>query len=233
MSVTESAKTVQVVLFGETRAYDALVTSSNEEKRAYRMRKRREDIDETRSRIVDAAVKLHGSVGPAKTTFSAVAEEAGVQRSTVYRHFADETALFGACTSHWLASHPWPRPQDWAEITDPVARLRQGLRELYRFYDENERMIANSLRDMEVMPPFVGEMMVATLKAIVTALLEPWPGSARDERLVAAIRGAADFRTSRAFVDAGLSHGDAANLVTQMIAGVAEALVSSPASPSS
>lgn len=186
-------------------------------KRAYRMRRRQEDIEETRRRIVEAAVKLHGTVGPAHTTFSAVAEEADVQRSTVYRHFPDETALFGACTSHWLASHPWPRPQDWANTPDPAHRLTQGLRELYRYYDDNAAMIGNSYRDIEVMPPFVGEMMGATIRAIVAALVEPWPQSAGAEVLEAAIRAAVDFRTSRAFIDSGLSPYEAADLMAAMI----------------
>lgn len=194
---------------------------SAEERRAYRMKKRQEDIAETRQRIVDAAVKLHGSVGPAHTTFSAVAEEAGVQRSTVYRHFADETALFGACTSHWLAAHPWPRPQDWEHIADPGERLKRGLRDLYKYFDDNVRMVSNSFRDIEVMPPFVGVMMSATIQAIITGLLEAWPEAQRTPRLVAAVRGAVDFRTSRAYVEAGLSALEAADLVAEMTAGVA------------
>lgn len=185
------------------------------------MRKRQEDIEETRQRIVDAAVKLHGSVGPVHTTFSAVAEEAGVQRSTVYRHFADETALFGACTSHWMAGHPWPRPQDWEHIADPPERLRRGLRDVYTFYDENAAMIGNSLRDLEVMPPFVGEMMGAIIQSLVAALVGGWPEPQRSPRLVAAVRGAIDFRTSRAFVESGLSATEAADLVAEMVAGLA------------
>ena len=76
--------------------------------RPYRMRKRLEDVEETRRRIVEATVELHGTVGPANTTYAGVAALADVQRSTVYRHFPDEEALFGACTSHWFARHPWP-----------------------------------------------------------------------------------------------------------------------------
>lgn len=198
-----------------------MATSDTSARRSYRMRKRNEDIEETRRKIVEAAVRLHGSVGPARTTFSAVADEAGVQRSTVYRHFADETALFGACTSHWLAGHPWPRPQDWEHIADPVERLRRGLGELYTYYDQNEGMIANSFRDIQVMPPFVGEMMTAIISALVGALVSAWPLECQTDRLVSAIRGAVDFRTSRAFVSAGLTPAEAAALLTEMIAAVA------------
>lgn len=192
--------------------------------RDYQMRRRKESMDETRQRIVDAAVRLHGSVGPAQTTISAVAGEAGVQRSTVYRHFADETALFAACTSHWMASHPWPRPQEWTSTSDAGERLRRGLGDLYRFYDENERMIGNSFRDIEVMPAFVGEMMGALLQQIVSTLLEPFPAEAKqDGRFVAAVRAATDFRTARALADAGLLPAEAAKTAAEMVTGLAPA----------
>lgn len=198
-----------------------MVKTEDGARRTYRMRKRHDDMEETRQRIVDAAVKLHGTVGPVHTTFSAVAEEAGVQRSTVYRHFADETALFGACTSHWLASHPWPRPQDWEHLTNPEERLRRGLKDLYQYYDTNQQMLTNSFRDIDVMPPFVAEMMGAVMQSLMGVLVAAWPEAKRTARLTAAIRGAMDFRTSRAFVDSGLTPGEAADLVTDMVARIA------------
>ena len=54
---------------------------------------------------------------------SAVAEHAGVRRSTLYRHFPDEEALFDACSSHWRAANPPPDPGAWAAIADPAERL--------------------------------------------------------------------------------------------------------------
>ena len=64
-------------------------------------------------------MRLHGSVGPARTTISGVAEEAGVQRATVYRHFPTEEELFGACSAHWASLHPPPDAGSWAIIADP------------------------------------------------------------------------------------------------------------------
>src|SRR5215210_4031810 len=95
--------------------------------RQYRQTRRAALQDETRLRITEAAVELHGTVGPARTTISAVAERAGVQRATLYRHFRDEAALFGACSSHWSAANPPPDPAAWAEIGDPVVRVRRAL----------------------------------------------------------------------------------------------------------
>lgn len=190
--------------------------------RRYEMRKRREDIEETRRRIVEAAVALHGSVGPARTTVSAVAEEAGVQRSTVYRHFADEEALFGACTSHWLAANPWPRPDTWTSIEEPRARLEHGLRDLYTYFARNGAMLANSYRDIEVMPAFVGELMRAQVEAMHAALLAPWPEQDDRRRIASALRVALDFRTWSALADANLEPRVAAELMASMVASLAE-----------
>ena len=189
--------------------------------RPYRMRKRLEDVEETRRRIVEAAVELHGTVGPSHTTISGVADKADVQRSTVYRHFPDEEALFGACTSHWLARHPWPRPDDWRVETDGAHRLERGLGELYRYYDENHQMMFNSFRDIEDMPAFVGESLRAQLENMHVALMEPWPRPA-DERLQIAVRHALDFRTWMSFASNGLTPGRASALMTAMVAGLAD-----------
>jgi AcrR family transcriptional regulator len=69
----------------------------------YKLKRRAERQEETRLRIARAAVELHGTVGPSKTTISALAEEAGVSRPTVYSHFPDELSLFKACSSLFLS----------------------------------------------------------------------------------------------------------------------------------
>jgi AcrR family transcriptional regulator len=179
------------------------------------MSRRRDDIAETRKRITEAAVQLHGTVGPAHTTFSAVAELAGVQRSTVYRHFADEETLFGACTSHWLAANPWPRIEDWRAIADPRERLLVALRQVYRYFERNELMLANSLRDIEVMPAFVGELMRAQVESMRSALVEAWPADKRPQ-VRPAIAFALDFRAWQAMRDAGWSPSRASDAMTDL-----------------
>ncbi len=195
------------------------MTEQHVTSRTYRMRKRNEDIAETRRKIVEAAVELHGTVGPAHTTFSAVAELAGVQRSTVYRHFADEEALFGACTSHWLAANPWPRVEGWLKVAPGEERLHAALDELYRYFAGNEQMLANSFRDIEVMPAFVGELMRAQIAAYHDALGGDWAGDRqRTGQLVAF---ALDFRTWLALRDAGMEPDVAADRMARMVAAVA------------
>jgi AcrR family transcriptional regulator len=115
--------------------------------RRYEKKRRAELEAETRRRITETAVELHGMVGPARTSISAIAERAGVRRSTVYRHFPDEEALFRACSSHWAAANPLPDLGSWEAIEDPDERLRSALGELYAFYGRTEQMMENLLRD--------------------------------------------------------------------------------------
>src|ERR671915_1215643 len=99
--------------------------------RKYEMKRRARRQEETRRRIIEATVELHQTVGMARTTISAIAEKAGVQRLTVYRHFPDERALFHACTGHWRAANPPPEPGPWSQIADPHERLGMALAEVY------------------------------------------------------------------------------------------------------
>jgi AcrR family transcriptional regulator len=122
------------------------------EKRPYEKKRRAELEAETRRRITETAVELHGTIGPSRTSISAIAERAGVRRSTVYRHFPDEAALFAACSSHWAAANPLPDIARWQSIEDPDERLRTALGELYGFYRRTEGMMDNLLRDERIVP---------------------------------------------------------------------------------
>src|SRR4249919_3110518 len=122
------------------------------QKRPYRMTKRAELEEETRRRITESTVELHEQLGPARTSISAVAERAGVRRSTVYRHFPDEAALFSACSSHWRAANPPPDVRAWAAVADQALRTEAALGELYAFYRRTDRMYTSLLRDEPLVP---------------------------------------------------------------------------------
>ena len=99
--------------------------------RKYEKKRRAEQEGETRQRIVEAMVDLHQEIGPARTTISAIAERAGVERLTVYRHFPDERSMFEACTTHYASVVPQPNPAAWADTQEPAERLRKALLEFY------------------------------------------------------------------------------------------------------
>ncbi len=185
--------------------------------RRYRKRRRAEREEETRLRITEATVALHETVGPARTTVSAVAERAGVQRATVYRHFPDEAALFGACTAHWIAAHPLPDLEEWAAIADPEARLRTALGQLYAWFDGGEEMIAATLRDAPAVAALAPTVAGFGLwfDAAAEALLRGRRERGRRRRLArAAIGHALGFETWRSLVRAqGLSSDEAVDLM--------------------
>ena len=122
------------------------------QKRPYRMKRRAELEALTRRRITESAVELHEELGPARTSIAAIAERAGVRRSTVYRHFRNEDALFDACSSHWRAANPPPDPRAWAAIEDPAERTDSALRDLYAFYGRTHEMYSSLLRDEPLVP---------------------------------------------------------------------------------
>jgi AcrR family transcriptional regulator len=120
--------------------------------RKYELKRRAERQQETRQRIVDAAIQLHRTKGPARTTFSDIATLAGVQRHTLYRYFPDERQMGFACSGHHFAQNPPPDPAEWEGAGEPRERLRLGLAALYSWYERNEDMFTCVLRDAEVDP---------------------------------------------------------------------------------
>jgi AcrR family transcriptional regulator len=185
------------------------------------MTRRAEHVATTRRRITDAAIDLHGSIGPARTTISAIAERAGVDRLTVYRHFPNESALFEACSGHWLAAHPYPDPTRWAGVADPHERLARALSDLYAWYRENHAMLENVLRDAEEVPSLADrpQRWVGYQSAVVATLLTGWRVRGR-RRLVlrAAIGHAAALETWRSLTGQGLSDDAAARLMLDLVA---------------
>src|SRR4051812_44377475 len=153
-------------------------------------------MEETRRRITEAAVELHGTIGPARTTITAVAERAGVQRQTVYRHFPTDEDLFAACSAHFYDTNRWPDPAVWARIADPAERAATALDELYRYYERTEGMWTNVLRDAELVevPVEAQAPFLEFLQQAGRVLGAGWPARGARRRVVdAAVRHAIDF----------------------------------------
>jgi AcrR family transcriptional regulator len=185
------------------------------------MQRRAESQQQTRRRITESAVALHGTVGPSRTSISAVAAHAGVRRSTVYRHFPDEAALFDACTAHWANANPPPDLTTWSALDNPDERLRLALAELYAFYRQTESMLDNLFRDEKTMP--VVEERFAAFRGYLAAALDTLVAGRR-------VRGAARLRTRAALGHAiafstwkslvrehGLDDTDAATLARALV----------------
>jgi AcrR family transcriptional regulator len=185
--------------------------------RTYELKRRAEQQEETRQRIVDATVELHTTLGPARTSVAAIAERAGVTRPTVYAHFPDAHALFRACSGHVRATVPPPDPAAWRAIEDPEERLEAALRALYAHYERLEQLLDNIERDLPLVPALqeVNASRVRYFEDVRALLLQAWPARGRAKtRLRHALGHAIDFRTWQSLVRSqGCSTEDAVRLM--------------------
>lgn len=188
------------------------------------MSKRTEKISGTHQRIVDAAVALHGSIGPARTTIAGIAEKAGVTRLTVYRHFPDDEALFSACSSHWLSQQQLPNPAEWSRHADALERLTVGLSDLYRFYRDGEAMLTRIYGDWDAIPQTHRTDLEARNARFRDVLVEPFPERNRKPRLYATLSHGISFWTWRSLCHVnGLSNDDAVEVMSTLITTAARA----------
>jgi AcrR family transcriptional regulator len=190
------------------------------EKRRYTKKVRAEQEEETRRRITQSAMELHGSIGPSRTSMSAVAERAGVRRSTVYRHFPDEASLFAACSSHWAEQNAPPDPSAWAAIAELEERVRTALGEIYAWYRRNDQMLANLLRDEPAMA-IIRELFQPYHEYMVTARDALLAGTGlrghTRRRALAAASHALAFTTWQSLIEGGLDDQEAGSLMTTLI----------------
>jgi AcrR family transcriptional regulator len=198
--------------------------------RPYRMSRRAELVDETRQRIVEAAVHLHTTVGPANTSISTVAEEAGVTRLTVYRHFSDLESLFVACRGHWMSQHLPPDPTAWASIPGLADRARQGLGALYGWFGQNGDDLYPINRDATAMPLGAQETQRAQSAAMAASLVgDDTPDGASGHTLRAVAGHLVSYWTWRSLVvEQGLTTREAVDLAVRILTDAASGATPGP-----
>ena len=201
------------------------MSNETQRKRKYELKKRAQQMADTRRRITEAAIELHGSLGPSRTTLSAVAERAGVERRTLYRHFPTESDLFAACSAHYFTANPWPDLAGWRAVGDPHERLERALDELYAYYERTEPMFSNVLRDAEVVD--FARTAVAPLdeylgEAVDVLLAGRQARGRRRVLLRGALSHAVAFSTWRSLSANGVGRGDAAGLAAALVESAAD-----------
>jgi AcrR family transcriptional regulator len=177
--------------------------------------------EETRQRITEAAVQLHGTLGPANTTITDVAKRAGVGRMTVYNHFPSEVDLFVACSTHWASLNPFPDPSHWAKFDDVRKRLAGALHELYGWYGLKQGMLGNVFRDTPAVPSLaevMEELWSPYVEQMIEALERGWPVEKEDsENLRATLRLVVDFDTWQLLTRFGLDDERSAKLAVRFV----------------
>jgi AcrR family transcriptional regulator len=193
-------------------------------RRKYELKKRAEEMAGTHLRITEAAIELHGTVGPSRTTMSAVARRAGVERRTLYRHFPTEADLFAACSTHYFTANPWPDLGGWRAILDPARRLERALDELYAYYERTEPMLSNVFRDVQLVEfarDAAAPLLTYLEEAVETLLVgRPVRGGTR-HLLAGALRHALAFSTWHSLTSNGIQRADAAKLLTALVEAAA------------
>jgi len=186
------------------------------------MGRRNEQLEAMRRRITEAALELHGTIGPAHTSISAVAEKAGVQRHTVYHHFPDMTSLMRACTAHGMRITGIPDAASWHAVEDPTTRLRHALGELYAYYGANAQMLGNVVRDLPLMAHIGGaEAFIEHMTELFHTLAQGWADVPATQRLrMAAIGHAMAFETWRSLTGQGLSGAEANEIMVRLVSTV-------------
>jgi len=197
-----------------------MVSRENQPKRKYELKQRAAEMADTHRRITEAAIELHGTVGPSRTTLSAVAKQAGVERRTLYRHFPTEADLFAACSAHYFAAYPFPDLGAWRAIRDPQQRLERALDELYAYYERTEPMLSNVLRDAELLD--FARDAVAPLHAYLEEAADILTvgrrvRGRRRTLLGGAVRHALAFSTWRSLSANGIARSDAVRLMTALV----------------
>jgi AcrR family transcriptional regulator len=187
--------------------------------RPYSMSRRAELVDQTRLRIVEAAMRLHTTVGPAETSIAGVAQEADVTRLTVYRHFPEIESLFVACRAHWRALNPAPDTDAWRAIPDLRQRAGIALGQLYRWFGEHGDELFPIYRDAGSMPLPAQEALRAESARIAGVLIEGYTQTGSHGRQLRAVAGhLVSFWTWRSLVrDQGLTNAEAANVAAGLL----------------
>jgi AcrR family transcriptional regulator len=188
------------------------------QKRKYEKKARAEAQQATRDRIAAAAAALHEEVGIARTTVADIARRAGVQRLTVYNHFADLDALLPACTAHWLTVHPMPDLTPAPPGDDPGQRVRDVLGALYGWYRETAPMQRRVHGERVTVPELDAwlarssdPMLAGLAAALATGLDRPGAG--------ALLALALDFWTWERLDREGLDDAAAAALMAAVVTG--------------
>jgi AcrR family transcriptional regulator len=186
-------------------------------RRPYRLGKRQEKREQTRQRIVEAAVELHSTLGPARTSVAQIAERAGVQRHTFYAHFPDERSLSMACSGLVFERDPFPDPERWLGLNAGRKRIERGLAELYAWFERNESVNACVLRDAEFheLTREIAELRLGPALARMTEIL----GEGLGEKGRAMLAVGMDFHCWRVLAR-DRPPGEAARLMAAAIAGL-------------
>lgn len=184
------------------------------------MSKRAAAVAQTRKRIVDATLELHGEQGIAATSWDDIAARAGVGVGTVYRHFPSLDELIPACGEITMRVIAVPDPSTvpglFEHTTKPAERVEQLVREAFSIYERGAPQLRAIRRESDVHPRVAEDRAAfeTALRALVDTALEPLDTTPQDR---AVARALVDLNTWEALRDQGLRPADAAAAISDLL----------------
>ena len=189
--------------------------------RRYQMATRERAVQETRQRIIDAAISLHAQRGVIATNWEEIAEGAGVSTATVYRHFPSLGELVPACArTAFEAGASLPTPAQaaaaFAGLTRPAPRIERLIRESCRCYELGAGWLAAARRDAKSVPAL--DRAVRLQDRVLGVLIQTALGDAFvDAQTMSVIKALIDFPFWKALTDAGVAAEKVPRVINDLV----------------
>ncbi len=189
--------------------------------RRYQMATRERAVQETRQRIIDAAISLHAQRGVIATNWEEIAERAGVSTATVYRHFPSLGELVPACArTAFEAGARLPSPAQaaaaFAGLTRPAPRIERLIRESCRCYELGAGWLAAARRDAKSVPAL--DRAVRLQDRVLGVLIQTALGDAFvDAQTMSVIKALIDFPFWKALTDAGVAAEKVPRVINDLV----------------
>ncbi|TMF85491.1 MAG: TetR family transcriptional regulator [Chloroflexi bacterium] len=189
--------------------------------RRYQMATRERAVQETRQRIIDAAISLHAQRGVIATNWEEIAEGAGVSTATVYRHFPSLGELVPACArTAFEAGASLPTPAQaaaaFAGLTRPAPRIERLIRESCRCYELGAGWLAAARRDAKSVPAL--DRAVRLQDRVLGVLIQTALGDAFvDAQTMSVIKALIDFPFWKALTDAGVATETVPQVINDLV----------------
>jgi len=189
--------------------------------RRYQMATRERAVQDTRQRIIDAAISLHAQRGVIATNWEEIAERAGVSTATVYRHFPSLGELVPACArTAFEAGASLPTPAQaaaaFAGLTRPAPRIERLIRESCRCYELGAGWLAAARRDAKSVPAL--DRAVRLQDRVLGVLIQAALGDAFvDAQTMSVIKALIDFPFWKALTDAGVARETVPQVINDLV----------------
>lgn len=172
---------------------------------------------ETRRLIVEAAAEAFAERGISATSMQEVARRADVAPATVINHFPESHLLAEAVIAHVFALMELPTREIFKGLTSPDERLARLIRGFYDSYTRGDPWGTMHRREANEIPALRSGS--ARLRTHIRELLADALGPlADDEQVMHVARAALDPDFRAALLRTGVSHEEAVELATQLVA---------------